>query len=307
VHRKLLNPMFSPTLLKSLVSRFNEHTNIFISYLKKNAGKELNISNEITKLTMDIICDLGFGYKLNATIDESTNDVAKAFRKLLAATSNPLNVVPYGSQLLAIYYRKHINAINKVIYKSIENGKQHATEPNTWNLLSFMLSDHNQNGNFSDLAIRDELASFFLAGNETTAVTLTWTIYELARNPEILKKVREEIALIIGDREDITNDDLQQFKYMTNVLKESLRLYIPAPVLIRSNPEACEIEGYKIPKNCQFFVSLLSNHLAEDLYPNARAFIPERWNDSSLNKHPLAYAPFSLGARNCIGQNFFLA
>jgi len=79
-----------------------------------------------------------------------------------------------------------------------------------------------------------------LAGNETTALTLSWVLYEFTMNKEILKKVQDEVALVIGDREDITNDDLLQFKYITNVLKESLRLYTPAASIIRSNPEECK-------------------------------------------------------------------
>lgn len=102
----------------------------------------------------------------------------------------------------------------------------------------------------------DDFATFFLAGQETTANTLAFCFLELGKNPEIVRKAREEIDRVLGERTEVTYQDVSELKYCSAIFKESLRLYPPAPQINRKTLEEMTIQGISVPKNTLLFVSL---------------------------------------------------
>ena len=96
--------------------------------------------------------------------------------------------------------------------------------------------------------------TLFGAGQETTANTLASCFLELARNPEIVRKAREEIDSVLGERTEVTFADVNQFKYCAAILKETLRLYPPVPFVSRISEKEMTINGIKIPQNTSFLV-----------------------------------------------------
>jgi cytochrome P450 len=168
--------------------------------------------------------------------------------------------------------------------------------------------------------IRDQLVSILLAGRDTTASTLTWTIHELSQNPAIVKKLRQEIIEQVGLERAPTYQDLKDMKYLQNVMNETLRLYPVVPYNVREAfqdttlPSGGGPDGTQpiaVLKGTQCVYSTLVMQRREDLYPSEASgfppvgkFDPERWNNWTPKSWQ--YVPFNGGPRICIGQQFAL-
>ena len=152
----------------------------------------------------------------------------------------------------------------------------------------------------------DDFVLFFSAGHQTTASTLSFCVLELAHNQNALAQVQQEIDEVLGTRNDVIYDDLQKLKYLDCCLKETLRLYPPAPGIIKITPENVTLAGYYIPKGTTTSASpfVMGRHPA--FWDNPGDFIPERWEGLDVESSILActYFPFSLGPRSCIGRQF---
>jgi cytochrome P450 len=168
--------------------------------------------------------------------------------------------------------------------------------------------------------LRDQLIAILLAGRDTTASTLSWTFYELARHPEVFKKLREEIVNRLGTQTAPTYDDLKSMKYLQNVMNETLRLYPVVPFNVRFSlkdttlPRGGGADGLgkiAVSKDTPIGYSTLVMQRREDLYPptddpkmKAGYFNPDRWY--TWQPKPWQYIPFNGGPRLCIGQQFAL-
>jgi len=148
--------------------------------------------------------------------------------------------------------------------------------------------------------------TFLLAGYETTSVAITWTLYHLAMNPDKLAKVQEEVDQELGDRMP-TMQDLDRLKFVTMVLKETMRLIPPAGIILREAAEDVVVGDYHFPKGAGVLVSPYAVHHDEQVWDRPEEFHPERFDEEDPNvrsRHPLAWLPFGAGPRNCIGQRF---
>jgi cytochrome P450 len=158
----------------------------------------------------------------------------------------------------------------------------------------------------SDRQVRDEVMTFVLAGHETTALTLTWALYLLARHPEIDARVRAEIHAALGDRSP-TPDDLPRLPYTRAVLDETLRLYPPLWAFGREPISDDRIGGYRIRAGSSVAVVPWITHRLPDVWPDPERFDPERFTGLGARARPrYAYLPFGGGPRQCIGSEFAL-
>lgn len=112
-------------------------------------------------------------------------------------------------------------------------------------------------------AMTDDFLTFFVAGQETTANALAFCMLEMGKNPEIVRKAREEIDRVLGERTLVTYQDVAELKYCAAIFKESLRLYPPAASLSRSVPEKTSINGIEIPKDTFLWVIIITYSLSQ--------------------------------------------
>ncbi|XKL61642.1 hypothetical protein PGB90_001475 [Kerria lacca] len=160
--------------------------------------------------------------------------------------------------------------------------------------------------NFTDEEIRDEVQNFMFAGHDTTTVGISFCLYALSNNQHVQDKLYDEIKnnLLNKDTEP-TYQSYTNMKYLDCVVKESLRIYTPVPMIARKVDEDIEVpSGYIIPKGALVNFFLIRMHNDEKYFPNPIQFKPERFEDNL--KHPYSYVPFSAGLRNCLGQKFAL-
>uniref|UniRef100_A0A672ZY12 Cytochrome P450, family 46, subfamily A, polypeptide 1, tandem duplicate 4 n=1 Tax=Sphaeramia orbicularis TaxID=375764 RepID=A0A672ZY12_9TELE len=149
----------------------------------------------------------------------------------------------------------------------------------------------------------DNFVTFFIAGHETAANQLAFCVMELGRHPEIMEKVKKEVDDVIGMKMDIRYEDLGQLTYLSQVLKETLRLYSTVPGTSRDILEDMVIDGIHIPGGC---VALFSSYVTgrmEKFFKDPLTFDPDRFHPDAPKPY-YCYYPFALGSRACLGKNF---
>ncbi len=156
----------------------------------------------------------------------------------------------------------------------------------------------------TDRQLLDEARTLFVAGHETTALTLTYALYLLAMNPDEQAKLRMAMNAAIGDRPP-TYADMPSLRAARNVVSESLRLYPPADVLGRQAIADCMVDRLFIRKGTNVFASTWVLHRDARYFADPETFEPDRWTDELEKSLPrFAYFPFGGGPRFCIGQSF---
>ncbi|NDJ54083.1 MAG: cytochrome P450, partial [Chloroflexi bacterium] len=198
--------------------------------------------------------------------------------------------------------------INEIIFGLISQRRAaiEAGELVPEDLLTLLLEAQTDDGyRMDNQQIRDECVTLFMAGHETTANALSWTMLLLAQHPEIAERLRSELDELLGDRPP-TLDDLGRLTYTTMVLKESMRLYPPAWITSRELFESVEIGGERIRKaSSMVIIAPFTMHRHPEIFPDPERFDPERFHPDRENDIPrYAYIPFGGGPRVCIGNHF---
>ena len=206
--------------------------------------------------------------------------------------------LPTGENLQANRAKKRLN---QIVYGIVEQRRQQLQD----DVLSTMLNARDEAGNqLSSEELRDEVTTLLLAGYDTTANALTWTLMLLAQNPEVEAKLSAEIGSVLNNRLP-TIDDIPQLPYTEMVLKESMRLYPPAWILGRELTSDCNIGGYDFSSGTVIYFSQWAVHRSARFYNDPEQFNPDRWKNNLEQRLPRgAYFPFGAGARVCIGKAF---
>jgi cytochrome P450 len=171
-------------------------------------------------------------------------------------------------------------------------------------LMSHIVFAADEQGGMSEKQMRDELMTLIFAGHETTAHTLTWAWYLLARNRDKLRKAQREIDEKIGGR-PIGVEDLRELPYLEMCLKESLRRLPAVWIYAREAQTELRIADYVIPKGAILAISPLAIGRNEKYFSDPLAYRPERWTREFERQLPRgAYVPFAAGPRVCLGKQF---
>jgi cytochrome P450 len=285
-------------------------------------GRVVDISELLFRYTLDVATDflLGKDVKSLSTPKESFAD---AFNEVQRVQSIIARAGPINSFVPRRTFWAGIKTINEFVNVYIER----ALHLSPSELESKSKGDagytflHALAGFTRDRkTLRDQLVAVLLAGRDTTASTLSWTLYELARHPECVTRLRQEILDVVGPDRTPTYADLKGMKYLQNVMNETLRLYPSVPFNVRlalkdttlprgGGPDGSE--PVAILKDTPIGYSALVMQRREDLYPpvsdtfkHPDIFSPERW--AVWQPKPWQYIPFNGGPRICIGQQFAL-
>ncbi len=173
------------------------------------------------------------------------------------------------------------------------------------NLLSLLLHAKDEDGSrMTDQQLRDEAMTLFLAGHETTALTLAWTWWLLAQHPEVEARLVDEWKSALGGRSP-TSNDVPQLRYTEWVIMESMRLYPPAYLIGRETTAETDLGGYRLRRGTTVFLSQWVTHRDPNYWEEPNRFWPERWGTDRVKTMPkFAYYPFGGGPRVCIGSHF---
>ncbi|XP_065862414.1 desmethyl-deoxy-podophyllotoxin synthase-like [Euphorbia lathyris] len=155
--------------------------------------------------------------------------------------------------------------------------------------------------------IKAVILDIFVAGIETSSTTMEWAMAELLKNPRIMKKAQTEVRQVFNKKGHVEESGLEQLTYLKLVIKESLRLHPPFPLLLpRESRDKCEINGYKIPTNTNVLINAWTIGRDPKYWEQAEEFIPERFSDGKIDYKGVnfEFIPFGGGRRICPGMNF---
>ena len=301
--RRLAQPAFHRGRIASYASVMTELTARTAS--RWQDGETLDISQEMMRLTLAIVGKTLFDADVEAEADEigaALTAVMELFDMLLMPFSELLEKLPLPH---VRRFRRAKERLDTTIYRIIEERRQ--SEEDRGDLLSMLLSARDEEGDgagMSNLQVRDEVMTIFLAGHETTANALTWTWYLLSEHAEVEAKLHAELNRVLEGRAP-TLDDVPRLRYTEMVLAEAMRLYPPAWAIGRLALKDYEVGGYTVPAKSLVLLSQYVMHRDARFFPEPERFDPERWTLEAKEARPqFSYFPFGGGPRRCIGEGF---
>ena len=205
----------------------------------------------------------------------------------------------------ALYHRK-LKALRRQAEEAVR--RRRSTDLETGDLLGAMLAarDPETGRGLNDSELVDNIITFIGAGHETTAVTLTWTLYLIANAPAVQERLVEEARAAFGDG-PVTADGLDQLRFHDQVLNESMRLFTPGPLILRTATRDVDLGPVQVKKGTEVFCNLYVLHRSPSLWADPAAFDPDRFSpERSAGRHRFAFIPFGAGPRVCIGSRFAL-
>ena len=305
--RKLLSPSTHRNRLKGYAETMVDTGRGTVEKLNGiDESQIVDLTEELTLLTSDIITRTMFGVKLG----ERNQLLYQAFQDYLASHGRI-----HMSELIGLPAwiprpgqgkgKAAVRLFDSVILSVIEQ-RQKSNDRHD-DLLEMLLDFRDEQGEEMDFTLlRDEVASIYLAGHETTAITLTWAFYLLHEHQEVKQKLWDELESVLEGR-DPTFDDVPKLVYTRAVVDESLRLYPPVHVFSRQALGKDVVAGIPVPKGSFMTISSYVLHRHKLLWENPDAFEPERFMPGrSGDVKQYSYIPFGAGPRICMGKHFGL-
>jgi cytochrome P450 len=298
--RRLAQPAFHRERISSYSSMMVASTDQMLGAWRP--GVTLDVHREMMHLTLDIVAKCLF----TADVTEVAHVVGAALEvsmlQYVERAKTGFLIPDWVPTPGNLRYRRAVKKLDAIIYGVIE---QHRKRGQADDLLGMLLAARDDDGRpMTDRQLRDEVMTLFLAGHETTANTLAWTLYLLAQNPEAEARLHTELDDVLGQRLP-SMADVAELRYTGQVVKESMRLYPPAWGIGRQAQEPFEVGGYRFEKDTYVFICQYITHRDRRYFPDPERFDPNRWNEESARKVPrFAYLPFGAGPRVCIGAAF---
>ncbi|HID0705971.1 TPA: cytochrome P450 [Campylobacter jejuni] len=304
--RELLRPSFEMTRINKVFNLMSEAVADMMDRFSKYPNHAvIEVDEAMTFITADVIFRTIMSSKLD---EEKGKKILNAFvtfqeQSVHTAMRRMFRFPKWLSYVLGDRKRaKAGDVIRQVLSDIIKSRYDMADNAEFEDILGSLLLvvDADTNKRFSFEEILDQVAMLFLAGHETTASSLTWTLYLLSLYPKEQEKAYEEITQVLqGGAIEISH--LRQFKYLTNIFKESLRLYPPVGFFAREAKKDTQVRDKLIKKGSGVVIAPWLIHRHEEFWTNPHGFNPSRF-EGEYKKD--AYLPFGAGERICIGQGF---
>ena len=323
--RSLANPAFHPQRIGALTGTMVDHTATAIADWED--GDVVDVQLEIARLTVRIIVSAMFGTDVTDeevhTVQENLEPLGARFepdpRRFLIPNWLPTRenrafdaaIETLEDVIDGIVARRRTTARDPTMDPAGPDGVSVRGPPGDpdgdvpMDLLSVLLRAYDR-GEQTEKNLRDELVTMLLAGHDTTALTLTYTFYLLAKHPEARRRVEREADAATADGPP-NADDVREMRYTERVLDEAMRLYPPVYTMFREPKLDVKLGGYRIPEGAALMLPQWVIHRSPRWYADPEAFDPERWTSERRRSRPrFAFFPFGGGPRHCIGKSFSL-
>ncbi|XP_027905557.1 cytochrome P450 83B1-like [Vigna unguiculata] len=282
--------------------------------MQASSSKVTNLSDALMSLTSTIICRIAFGRRYE---DEGTE--RSKFHGLLNECQAMMGMFFFSDYIPFLGWIDRITGLRARLennFKELDTFYQEVIDehmdpnrktPENEDLIDVLLQLKKQRSFSVDLEndhIKAVFMNMLVAATDTTAATTIWAMTALLKNPRVMKKVQEEIRNLAGEKDFLSEDDIQKLPYFKAVIKETLRLHLPAPLLVpRETNEACILEGYEIPAKTIVYVNAWAVHRDPNTWKDPDEFFPERFLDNTIDfrGQNFEFIPFGAGRRICPG------
>ncbi|KAL0280662.1 UNVERIFIED_CONTAM: hypothetical protein PYX00_001886 [Menopon gallinae] len=335
--RSKLIPAFSTAKLNAMVTSFGEVAEPYLEHWRTIAktGEAIDVREMTAQYTTDVIGMCAFGLQLNSLggnsnfrvmgrkiLEPSTkvkilqiiNNVYPWFSKIIKFRLVPSEITDYFIGVLreTMNYRKE----NKIDKNDFLNYLMKIKETKAANLaevdemkgvVGYNTSTGDNNIELTENVIAAQAMIFFLAGFETTSTTLSYCMYELALNPDIQKKMKEEIRKHLKIHKEINIEFLHDLTYSEQVIEETMRKHTAVSLILRACTKPYKLPDSEtvLPEGTRIFIPVHSLHHDPEYFPDPEKFDPERFSPENREKIiPYSYLPFGEGPRMCIGKRF---
>ncbi|KAG0484768.1 hypothetical protein HPP92_008847 [Vanilla planifolia] len=290
------------------------------------AFSPVNLSKRLATLTNDITCRVALGRKYSG--EKQFREMLKEFTTLLG-TFSMADYVPclgWVDELRGLNsrVRKNFKEFDGFIERVLqEHAKDRATDSGSCSevkdcldFVDALLSLRNRGDAVIDLTVRGWetikalIMDVFAAGTDSVFTAIEWTMAELIKNPSSMRKAQEEVRRIVGSHSTASEEDIDKMEYLKAIIKESLRLHPPLPLLVpREAMRHTELQGCVIPKGTRVFVNAWAIARCPKDWDRAEEFWPERFLNCSVDfkGHDFKFVPFGAGRRGCPGVSFTTA
>lgn len=302
-NHRLIQPLFSSKQLSAMVEQMIDVVEQEVAQLAERIdGAPVEMDREMMRTTQRVVLATMFGTTLpQERLDALGQSILGALEMINLRMF--LHFVPEALLPGERVFKRTIATLDEGIQWLIDERRRQPSARE--DLLSLLLAVRDEGGGrMDDRQLRDELVTMFVAGNETTAIAMTWLLYLLDQNPEIDERVCAELDAVLGDRRP-TPADIQALECSRRVIQETLRLYPPSWLIPRKAEQADDLGGYAIPAGATVIVSQYVQHYDARVWPSPATFDPDRFLPERATGRPRgAYIPFGSGPRHCIGNNF---
>ncbi|XP_072749254.1 cytochrome P450 9e2-like [Anoplolepis gracilipes] len=319
--RTLLNPSFTSSKMKMMFTLMSECAVDFANFLTSMTldKTDMNTKDIFTKYTNDVIATCAFGIKIN-----SMKDPTNKFYTYGNEATNFLETRPIRISLLKTFSTlgrilnikvidSHVTDFFKDIIKTTiaTRDAENITRPD---MIQLIMDIRGKEGR-TELDVDDMIAQafiFFFGGFDTSSTTMSFAAHELAANPDVQTKLRQEIdKVLVESNGEVTYETINRLEYLELVINEVLRLYPPVPALERVCNKAYELppalpgeKSFTMKKGMTFWIPLYAIHHDAKYYDDPEKFRPERFLDNKMYHNSPYYMPFGLGPRMCIAYRF---
>ncbi|MGX1778584.1 cytochrome P450 [Nocardia brasiliensis] len=314
----ILAPAFTRSAMRGYHDSMNQVVGELVDYWDgfAQSGDWVDVGEDMNKATLEIISRAGFGYTFDSFARTDVHPFVAAMLRGLTYINRNANLPPLLQRTLgrraAAQHRRDIVYVHRVVDEVIIAREASGTVGEHGDLLDRMLTvaDPQSGERLEPLSIRNNLLTFLVAGHETSAGTLAFALYELARHPDVADRARAEIdGRFPGPgRPMIGFEDVAALRIVRRIIDETLRLWPVAPGYFREARHTVTIGGgrYRFEAGDWVFVLTLQAHRDPSAWgPDAEEWDPDRWlpeRQSQLGDH--IYKPFGTGLRACIGRQF---
>ena len=306
--RRMMQPAFYHQRLAALTAKMVEAIDECLEGWEAVAarGEPFDISQAFNRVTMNVMVRTMFGTGLKpGETERVTHALAYVidFMLLGFATQALPGWLPMPGRAR---YRENLRIIEETVLGVTERARRDAGGEETLLSLLMNMVDEESGERMSHAELRDEAVTLFLAGYETTSVTMTWALHALTQHPGLGHRLRVEVDRAVGTRVP-GFADLMSLTYCRNVAQEALRLYAPVYWVARKAVEDDVIDGFRIPAGTSMAVMVHFIHRHPEQWEAPERFDPDRFTpERSAGRHKHAWVPFGAGQRQCIGKEFAL-
>lgn len=307
--RRLAQPAFHRRYLEQIFSYMSQVVEEEIDGIARRAREQGRVkwNEEMIDLTMQVVVQSlmgaeirGESERLHAMVDETLDHVLKL---RWSPTYKLLQHVTGKKRSFEAQKRYLDDICNRVIAKRRREGNA-----GKWDLLAMFMEavDEDTQAQMDDERLLAELITFFLAGHETSANTLSWAVTLIGHHPEVWEGIRAEADSVFTD--GIPGfEKLNEMRYTRAVIDETLRIKPTVWALARRTLEPVELGGYTLPAGMEIMPAVYLAHRHPDFWEEPDTFRPERFVNGLPQDKRKAYIPFGAGPRICIGNNFAYA